>query len=180
MSTLTGTAVLARAFARRDRTRIAVWVLAVGGLTAAAASSVKQLYPTQADLDEAARASADSAIARAFKGPPLALDTVGGQVAFQIMVFGAIAVALMSVLMMTRGDAGRGGGRAGSSWSGPCPSGVGRRSSPRSSSSPLMDVAAGALVDRRPAGPGPAGGRARWSSAPPSRASGSCSPASPR
>jgi ABC-2 type transport system permease protein len=103
MATLTGTGVLARSFARRDRTRIAVWVLAVGGLTAAAASSIKQLYPTQADLDSAARASADSAVARAFKGPPLALDTLGGQVAFQIMVFGAIAVALMSVLMMTRG-----------------------------------------------------------------------------
>ena len=79
-----------------------MWVLAVGLLTAATASSIKQLYPTQADLDEAARASADSAIARAFKGPPLALDTVGGQVAFQIMVFGAIAVALMSILMVTR------------------------------------------------------------------------------
>src|SRR5690606_34231828 len=87
-STLAGTALLARAFARRDRTRIAVWVVSIGLLTVAAASSVKRLYPTQADLDEAARASADSAIARAFKGPAIALDTVGGQVAFQIMVVG--------------------------------------------------------------------------------------------
>ena len=135
MSTLTGTTVLARAFARRDRTRIAVWVLAVGVLTAAAASSVKQLYPTQADLDEAARASADSAVARAFKGPPLALDTVGGQVAFQIMVFGAIAVALMSILMVTRATRAE-EEEGGSNSSEPSPSAAGRRSSRRWSWSP--------------------------------------------
>jgi ABC-2 type transport system permease protein len=104
---LAGTRILAGATARRDRTRIAVWVLALAGLVVAAASSVKQLYPTQDDLDQAARASADNAVARAFKGPPLGLATIGGQVSFQIMVFGAIGVGLMSLLMMahlTRGE----------------------------------------------------------------------------
>jgi ABC-2 type transport system permease protein len=100
--TLAGTAVLARSTLHRDRTRILVWVVAVGGLVAVAASSVKRLYPTAADLAQAAQASADSAIARAFKGPPLALDTIGGQVAFQVMVFGAMGVALMSLLTMSR------------------------------------------------------------------------------
>jgi polyether ionophore transport system permease protein len=102
MTTLAGSGLLARSMLRRDRARIAVWVIAVGGLVATAASSVKRLYPTQADLDQAARASADSAVARAFKGPALALQTLGGQVAFQIVVFGALAVALMSVLTVSR------------------------------------------------------------------------------
>ena len=91
-----------RATVRRDRTRIAVWVLAMAGLVAASASSIKRLYPTQADLDQAARAAADNAVARAFKGAPIGLATTGGQVAFQIMVFGAIAIGLMSLLTMAR------------------------------------------------------------------------------
>jgi polyether ionophore transport system permease protein len=102
MSALAGAATLARATAHRERTRIVVWVVAVSGLVAAAASSVKRLYPTQADLDQAAKASAGNSVAKAFKGPPLGLATIGGQVTFQIMVFGAIAVGLMSLLTMAR------------------------------------------------------------------------------
>ena len=107
MSTVTGTSTLVRLTCRRDRTQLAVWVASLAGLVVAAASSVQRLYPTQADLDRAAAASADSAIARAFKGPPLALATEGGQVAFQVMVFGAVGVALMSLLTtsrLTRGE----------------------------------------------------------------------------
>ncbi len=104
---LVGTGTLVRATIRRDRTRIAVWVLAVAGLVAVTASSVKRVYPTQADLDQAARAAADNAVAAAFKGAPVGLATTGGQVAFQIMVFGAVAVGLMSLLTtarLTRGE----------------------------------------------------------------------------
>jgi len=107
MSEATGTAALCATMLRRDRTRIAVWVLAVAGSLVAAASSVQGLYPSQADLDQAAAAAADSAVARAFKGPPVALDTAGGQVAFQIVALGAVAVALMSLLItsrLTRGE----------------------------------------------------------------------------
>ena len=49
--------------------------LADRGLVLATAASTKRLYPTQADLDEAATASQDNPVARAFNGPPLALDT---------------------------------------------------------------------------------------------------------
>src|SRR6185312_1428033 len=97
-----GTFALCRTMARRDRTRVAVWVLALGGSLVAAASSVKRLYPTQLDLDQGARATAGSAPARAFKGPPVALATIGGQVAYQIVVLGAVAVALMSLLTVAR------------------------------------------------------------------------------
>ena len=102
MNELAGTGALVRAHLHRDRLRIAVWIGWIVGLVAAATSSVKALYPTRADLDAAARAAQDSAVAKAFKGPAQALDTIGGQVAFQIVVFGIVAVALMSLLTVVR------------------------------------------------------------------------------
>ena len=102
MTTLAGTRSLVRATLHRDRARIVVWVVVVAGLVVVMAAAVLGLYPTQADLDSAAAASVDSAIARAFNGPPLALDTEGGQVAFQVFLYAAIAVALMSLLTMAR------------------------------------------------------------------------------
>ncbi|HTN79971.1 MAG TPA: hypothetical protein VMK16_09875 [Acidimicrobiales bacterium] len=76
------------------------------------AASTKGLFPTQADLDAAAAVSKDNPAAIAFNGPPIALDTMGGQIAFQIGAFGLTLVGLMSLLMtsrLTRGeeDSGR-------------------------------------------------------------------------
>ena len=98
---LTGTARLVRAILRRDRVRIAVWTLSIAGLVAVTAASVKGLFPTQADLDRAAAAET-SAAAIVLNGPPYGLDTVGGQVAYQVGVWGMVAVALMTMFMYTR------------------------------------------------------------------------------
>ena len=106
-TSLTGTATVARFIVRRERVRIVAWVLAVGVLVALLAASVKGLLPTQADLDQAAAATTGNAAAIAFNGPVQALDTVGGQVAFQTGAMGLVAVALMNVLMigsLTRGE----------------------------------------------------------------------------
>ncbi|CAM5573765.1 ABC transporter permease [Streptomyces aurantiogriseus] len=99
---LTGTATLTRLVLRRDRVRILVWTVAVPLLVILTAASVKGLYPTQADLDEAAATSADNAAAIAFNGPVQALDTLGGQVAFQTGSLGLVVVALMSMFMVGR------------------------------------------------------------------------------
>ena len=104
---LTGTSVLTRFILRRDRVRIAVWVGSIIALVAITAASVKGLYPTQADLDLAAKASAGNAAAIAFNGPAQGLDTVGGEVAFQAGATGLVMMALMSLLMigrLTRGE----------------------------------------------------------------------------
>jgi ABC-2 type transport system permease protein len=101
MSELTGTAQLARDILRRDRVRIAVWTLSIAGLVVVTAASVQGLFPTQADLDKAAAAET-SAAAIVLNGPPYGLDTVGGQVAYQVGVWGMVAVALMTLLMFTR------------------------------------------------------------------------------
>jgi ABC-2 type transport system permease protein len=103
---LTGTWALARFAARHDRVRIAVWVVAIVLLVLVTAASTKGLYPTQADLDQAAAVETSKA-AIAFNGPAVALDTLGGQVAFQLGAFGLTMVGLMTLLMtsrLTRGE----------------------------------------------------------------------------
>ncbi|MDN3029188.1 ABC transporter permease [Streptomyces sp. S.PB5] len=98
----TGTAVLSRLILRRERVRILIWTLAVPLLVLLTAASVKGLYPTQHDLDVAAEASEDNAAAIAFNGPAQGLDTLGGEVAFQVGTFGLVLVALMSTFMTGR------------------------------------------------------------------------------
>src|SRR5262249_488904 len=99
---LTGTWLLVRFTLRRDRTRIMVWVVSVTALVVATAASIKGLFPTQADLDQAAAASAKNAAAIAFNGPVQGLYAVGGEVAFQSGRIGLVLVALMSLLMIGR------------------------------------------------------------------------------
>jgi ABC-2 type transport system permease protein len=104
---LTNVAPLTAFAARRDRVRIVVWVASIVLVVVATVGSIKGLYPTQADLDTAARASEDNAAAIVFNGPAQGLDTVGGQVAFQTGTFGLILMGLMSIFMlgrMTRGE----------------------------------------------------------------------------
>lgn len=103
---LTGTAILLRAALRRDRVRMAVWIASLAALVVLTAGSIEGLYPTQADLDEAAATAEDSPAAIAFNGPPYALDTVGGQVVFQVGSFGFAMVGLMALMMTGRNTRG--------------------------------------------------------------------------
>jgi len=99
--------VLTRFIVRRDRFRALLWIAAIVLLVITTVASIKGLYPNQAELDKAAKASADNAAAIIFNGPPQGLDTVGGEVAFQTGTFGLILMALMSIFMlghMTRGE----------------------------------------------------------------------------
>ena len=107
MRNLTGTGALIRLILRRDRIRISIWVGSVVLLVFLTAVGVKSLFPTQASIDAAAAATQHNAGAIAFNGPAQGLDTVGGQIAFQVGAFGMIVVALMSLFMtgrLTRGD----------------------------------------------------------------------------
>jgi ABC-2 type transport system permease protein len=107
VSELAGTAPLARVVARRDRVRAAVWVGGIVALVLLTAASIKGLYPTQHDLDEAAAVTHGNAAAIAINGPDQALDTIGGQVAFQVGAIGLVVVALMNIFVVghdTRGE----------------------------------------------------------------------------
>jgi ABC-2 type transport system permease protein len=100
MSALAGTKALIRFGLRRARVRMLVWVIGIELLVVFSAVSVKDLYPTPESLAQVAALSEDNVAAIVFNGPAQALETLGGQVAFQIGSFGLILVGLMSVFML--------------------------------------------------------------------------------
>jgi ABC-2 type transport system permease protein len=95
-----------RLILHRDRVRLLAWVAGIVLLVITTAASTKSLYPTQADLDSIASAAHDNPVALAFNGPDQALDTMGGQIAFQVGAFGLLMAGLMSVLLVGRATRG--------------------------------------------------------------------------
>lgn len=102
MRELTGAGRLVRFFLRRDRWMLAWWTLGAVLLYWSQAISVDGLYPTQAEFDQAAARMADNTAFIAMAGPARALNTVGGQVAWQCAAFGAILAGLMSMFVVGR------------------------------------------------------------------------------
>ncbi|MFG1923838.1 ABC transporter permease [Cryptosporangium sp. NPDC048952] len=103
-SEFTGTMALLRLALRRDRVRATAWVLGVTLFVYSQAVPLKDVYPTQADLDSFARAygSGVNPGLVAITGPPRALNTYGGATAWQVLTFAAVILALMSYLMVLR------------------------------------------------------------------------------
>ena len=99
---MTGIGVLLRAFLRRDRWMLLWWTLGTVLLYYSQAVSVAGLYATQAEFDRAAAAMQGNAALIAMAGPDRALNTIGGQVAWQSTAFGAIVVGMMSMFLVGR------------------------------------------------------------------------------
>lgn len=99
---MTGVGVLFRSYLRRDRWLVLWWCLGGTVLYWSQAASIPGLYATQAELDAAAASMESNAAFIAMLGPPRALDTVGGQVFFQISAFGGIVAALMTMFIIGR------------------------------------------------------------------------------
>ncbi len=102
MTGLTGTVTLTRLIVRRDRVRILVWILGISALVLVVASSIQGLYPTQAELARTAPSLEGNTAQIALNGPAHGLDTLGGRVTFEVWNFGLVAVALMSLLAISR------------------------------------------------------------------------------
>lgn len=99
---MTGARVFLRAFLRRDRWMLMWWIAAGVVLYYSQAPSVDGLYATQAEFDKAAASMESNAALIAVAGPARALNTVGGQVAWQAMAFGAVVAGLMSMFIIGR------------------------------------------------------------------------------
>ncbi|MGB8019809.1 MAG: hypothetical protein WCF04_01115, partial [Candidatus Nanopelagicales bacterium] len=99
---MTGQWILLRHYLRRDRW-VALWY-AIGAavLYASQAVSIDGLYTTQEAFDEAAAAMAANTAFIAMAGPARALNTTGGQVAWQTTAFGAITAGLVSMFVIGR------------------------------------------------------------------------------
>lgn len=98
-----GTGVLAELAVRRDRIRIPAWVLAISWSIVVLASSYSTIYPSQQARDARAELIV-SPIAAALSGPGFGVDhyTRGAMIANELGAFAMVAVAVMSVLMVTR------------------------------------------------------------------------------
>ncbi|MGB0099356.1 MAG: polyketide antibiotic transporter [Nocardioides sp.] len=99
---MTGAGLFLLAYLRRDRWMLLWWILGGLGLYLATVYSVDQLYTTQAEYDAAAAGAEGNAALVAMAGPPRALDTLGGQTAWQTTAFGAIVAGLMSMFLIGR------------------------------------------------------------------------------
>jgi ABC-2 type transport system permease protein len=103
MSTLTGTGTLLRLALRRDRVRLPLWIVAITAFVAGSAAAFPELYPTaQARASRAILMSNPTILA--FRGPGYGLDdyTFGAMVAHELLLWGLLGAALMSVLIVVR------------------------------------------------------------------------------
>jgi ABC-2 type transport system permease protein len=104
VSSLTGLGTLVRFTARRDRVRLAPWIVGVTTLFVASAVSVRSLYPTQADVEVYVALFGGNPALVAFAGPGYGFDdpNLGVVLVNETQVFGGIAMALMSMFLVTR------------------------------------------------------------------------------
>jgi ABC-2 type transport system permease protein len=92
---------------------LGAWIAGGCFLYVSQAKSIEKMYPTAAALQQAADGLSGNPAMLAMTGPARALDTLGGQVAWQSAAFGAVIAGLMSMLIVgrhTRGEeeSGRG------------------------------------------------------------------------
>ena len=102
MKTMTGTGTFVRFFFRRDQFGLIWWLLGGVLLYVSQAVSIDVLYSTQAEFDKAAAAMEKNAAFIAMAGPARALNTIGGQVAWQASAYGAILAGFMSMFLLGR------------------------------------------------------------------------------
>ncbi len=93
---------LLRTYMRRDRVMLAAWIGGGCFLYVSQAKSIDQMYSSQDALVQAADSLSANTAMLAMTGPARALDTLGGQVAWQSAAFGAVVAGLMSMLIVGR------------------------------------------------------------------------------
>ncbi len=104
---LAGTGILTRLALRRDRIMIASWVYVLAAFAYVSVVSTKKLYPTAASRQAFAAGAGADRVTRAVYGPAADVHTLGGLATWKLGVFGAVAVAVMSMFIVvrhTRGD----------------------------------------------------------------------------
>lgn len=102
MTAFAGTGPLARLALRRDRIMLAVWVYAFTATAYASVAGTRSLYPTLASRQAFAAAAGTSRVTVALYGPSADLPTLGGLATWKMSALGAVLVAVMSILIVTR------------------------------------------------------------------------------
>lgn len=101
---LTGLPRLVRLVLRRDRVRLAVWVVAIVGLVVVSAASLKPLYPDRASQEQYVQLASGNPALQAFAGPGSGFDdpNLGVILVNETQLWGGIAMAFMAIFLMTR------------------------------------------------------------------------------
>lgn len=97
------TGQLVRSMMKRDRIRLPIWIGSLTLLTFTVALSFSELFPTKQEQQALAETMKNPAMT-AMVGPGYGLEnyTAGAMMAHQMLLFTAIAVAIMSILQVTR------------------------------------------------------------------------------
>lgn len=107
MTGLAGTGLLTRLSLRRDRIMLAVWVYAFIATAYASVAGTKGLYATLASREAFAAGAGANRVTIALYGPSADVATLGGLATWKMSALGAVAVGVMSILIVsrhTRGD----------------------------------------------------------------------------
>src|SRR5690625_2987932 len=97
------TGILLRFMIRRDRIRLPIWLVSITLITILVANAFTDLYATDQESQAIAETMSNPAMS-AMVGQGYGLDnyTTGAMMAHQMLLFTAIAVAIMSILLVTR------------------------------------------------------------------------------
>ncbi|WP_324189231.1 ABC transporter permease [Nocardia otitidiscaviarum] len=97
-----GAGTLLRFALRRERFTLPWWIFGLGALLALQSVSSQRLYDTPEKLDALRRTMGGNAAVVALGGPLRLLDTIGGEVLFEIFTYLAIVIALMNMFLVGR------------------------------------------------------------------------------
>jgi ABC-2 type transport system permease protein len=93
---------MARFMLRRERRGLPIWVLATGTLVLVQSVQSQSLYDTPEKLAKLRATTEGNSAVVAMSGPGELLDTIGGEVVFEIFAFAGILVALMNMFLVGR------------------------------------------------------------------------------
>lgn len=103
MSTsLTGTRHLLRLILRRDRIRLPLWLVGLGGMIAVSALVVSPIYNTPEKVAGYAGAVGASPVSYLMSGRQAGIDTIGGIVANEISQIAQLGICLMVMFLVVR------------------------------------------------------------------------------
>lgn len=99
---MTGAGTLLRFMLRRERAGLPWWLLGAALLVLVQSTQSQNLYDTPEDLANLRQTIGGNSAVIAMSGPTRLLDTIGGEVVFEIFAFVAILVALMNMFLVGR------------------------------------------------------------------------------
>jgi ABC-2 type transport system permease protein len=99
---VTGAGRLLRFLLRRERRRLPWWLLGAALLVLVQSTQSQNLYGTAEDLARLRQTIGGNTAVIAMSGPPRLLDSIGGEVVFEIFAFVCIVVALMNMFLVGR------------------------------------------------------------------------------